>query len=119
MTAQRYEDAERQLRNAIQLNPKLVKANYQLGLLLARTGRKDEADRQLALAKSLREEDEATLAAAAPAAGSRPMIRRMRSWRCSPSRWPRVWRPADSRVRRAVEQAQASDGQPTSASSRR
>ena len=36
-----------------------MKANYQLGLLLARTGRKDEADRQLALAKSLREEDEA------------------------------------------------------------
>ena len=30
------------------------------GLLLARTGRKEEADRQLALAKSLREEDEAT-----------------------------------------------------------
>ncbi len=37
-----------------------VKANYQLGLLLARIGRKDEADKQLALAKSLREEDEAT-----------------------------------------------------------
>ena len=48
------------IREAIQLNPKLVKANYQLGLLLARTGRKEEADRQLALAKSLREEDEAT-----------------------------------------------------------
>jgi chemotaxis protein methyltransferase CheR len=58
MTAQRYDEAERQLRNAIHLNPKLVKANYQLGLLLARTGRKDEADRQLAVAKSLREEDE-------------------------------------------------------------
>ena len=60
MTAQRYDEAERQLRQAIRLNPKLVKANYQLGLLLARTGRKDEADRQLALAKSLREEDEAS-----------------------------------------------------------
>ena len=59
MNAQRYADAERQFRNAIRVNPKLVKANYQLGLLLARTGRK-EADRQLALAKSLREEDEAT-----------------------------------------------------------
>ena len=44
----------------IQLNPKSAKANYQLGLLLARTGRKDEADRQLELAKSLREEDEAS-----------------------------------------------------------
>ena len=60
MNAQRYADAERQFRNAIRVNPKLVKANYQLGLLLARTGRKEEADRQLALAKSLREEDEAT-----------------------------------------------------------
>ena len=44
MTAQRYDEAERQLRQAIRLNPKLVKANYQLGLLLARTGRKDEAN---------------------------------------------------------------------------
>ena len=37
-----------------------MKANYQLGLLLARMGRKEEADKQLELAKSLREEDEAT-----------------------------------------------------------
>ena len=43
-----------------ELSPKSVKANYQLGLLLARTGRKEEADKQLALAKSLREEDDAT-----------------------------------------------------------
>jgi hypothetical protein len=40
--------------------PKSVKANYQLGLLLARTGKKEEADKQLELAKSLRKEDEAT-----------------------------------------------------------
>jgi hypothetical protein len=37
-----------------------VKANYQLGLLLARMGKKDEADKQLELAKSLRTEVEAT-----------------------------------------------------------
>ena len=37
-----------------------MKANYQLGLLLARMGRKEEADKQLELAKSLREEDEET-----------------------------------------------------------
>ena len=37
-----------------------MKANYQLGLLLARMGRKEEADRQLELAKTLREEDEET-----------------------------------------------------------
>jgi predicted Zn-dependent protease len=60
MGAQRYDEAERHLRNAIRVNPKSVKANYQLGLLLARTGRKDESERQLALAKTLREEDEAS-----------------------------------------------------------
>jgi Flp pilus assembly protein TadD len=60
MTAQRYDEAERRLRDAIRVDPKLVKANYQLGLLLARTGRKEEADRQLALTKSLREEDAAS-----------------------------------------------------------
>ncbi len=37
-----------------------MKANYQLGLLLARMGKKDEAEKQLALAKSLRQDDEAT-----------------------------------------------------------
>ena len=55
----RQTEAERLLRRAVELNPKSVKANYQLGLLLARTGRKEEADKQLALAKSLREEDDA------------------------------------------------------------
>ena len=60
MSAQRYADAERNLRKAVELTPKSVKANYQLGLLLARMGKKEEADNQLALAKSLRVEDEAT-----------------------------------------------------------
>jgi tetratricopeptide (TPR) repeat protein len=60
MTAERYTDAELHLRKAVTLAPKSVKANYQLGLLLARMGKKEEADRQLALAKSLREVDEAT-----------------------------------------------------------
>ena len=60
MNAQRYEEAETQLRTAIRLNPGSVKANYQLGLLLARMGKKEEADKQLELAKSLRKEDEAT-----------------------------------------------------------
>ena len=60
MTAQKYEEAEVNLQKAVQLNPKSVKANYQLGLLLARLGRKEEADKQLALAKTLRQDDEAT-----------------------------------------------------------
>jgi tetratricopeptide (TPR) repeat protein len=60
MTAERYSDAEMNLRKAVALTPKSVKANYQLGLLLARTGKKEEADRQFELAKSLRQDDEAT-----------------------------------------------------------
>ena len=60
MNGRRYAEAERLLRRAVALSPKSVKANYQLGLLLARTGRREEADKQLALAKSLREEDDAT-----------------------------------------------------------
>jgi hypothetical protein len=44
----------------VAINPRSVKASYQLGLLLARTGRKEEGDKQLALAKSLREEDDTT-----------------------------------------------------------
>jgi tetratricopeptide (TPR) repeat protein len=59
--AQNYTEAETYLRKAIQLNPSSVKANYQLGLLLARTGRKEEAEKQLALAKTLREDDKSRL----------------------------------------------------------
>jgi Flp pilus assembly protein TadD len=60
MDGRRHAEAEGLLRRAIELNPKSVKANYQLGLLLARMGRRDEADKQLEMAKSLREEDDAT-----------------------------------------------------------
>jgi hypothetical protein len=37
-----------------------VKANYQLGLLLARVGKKEESEQRLAHAKTLRQEDEAS-----------------------------------------------------------
>jgi tetratricopeptide (TPR) repeat protein len=60
MGAQRYAEAEASLREAIRLSPGSVKANYQLGLLLVRSGKKDEGERQLAHAKTLREEDAAT-----------------------------------------------------------
>jgi Flp pilus assembly protein TadD len=60
MGVQRHEDAESRLRAAVRSNPTSVKANYQLGLLLARLGKKVEADRQLAHAKTLRQEDEAS-----------------------------------------------------------
>jgi Flp pilus assembly protein TadD len=58
MNERRYPEAETHLRRAVQLDSESVKANYQLGLLLARTGRKEEADRQLELASSLRKKDE-------------------------------------------------------------
>jgi len=56
--AQRYEEAEVQLRKAVGLNAASVKAHYQLGLLLSRMGKKEEADAELALSKSLRKGDE-------------------------------------------------------------
>lgn len=59
MSAQRYPEAEISLEKAVLLNPKSVKANYQLGLLLTRIGKKNEADKRLEIAKSLRQEDEA------------------------------------------------------------
>jgi tetratricopeptide (TPR) repeat protein len=57
MSAQRYPEAEVNLEKAVRLNPKSVKANYQLGLLLTRMGKKEEADKRLELAKALRKED--------------------------------------------------------------
>jgi tetratricopeptide (TPR) repeat protein len=58
MSARRYSEAENYLTKAIRLNPKSMKANYQLGLLLVRMGKKEEGDKQLEIAKSLRQEDE-------------------------------------------------------------
>ena len=58
MNAQRYPEAESTLEKAVRLNPNSVKANYQLGLLLTRMGKKDEAEKRLEIARSLRTEDE-------------------------------------------------------------
>jgi tetratricopeptide (TPR) repeat protein len=60
MSAHRYPEAESSLEKAVLLNPTSVKANYQLGLLLTRMGKKEEAEKRLEIAKSLRQEDEAT-----------------------------------------------------------
>jgi tetratricopeptide (TPR) repeat protein len=56
----RYPEAKVNLERAIELNPKSVKASYQLGLLLNRMGQKEEAAKRLEIAKSMRQEDEAT-----------------------------------------------------------
>ena len=58
MSAHTYPEAETSLEKAIRLNPKSVKANYHLPLLLARIGKKEEADKQMEVAKSLRKKDE-------------------------------------------------------------
>ena len=60
MAAQHYPEAEASLEKAVQLDPKSIKGNYQLGLLLARVGKKGQADRQFEIAKSLRTEHEKT-----------------------------------------------------------
>jgi len=60
MSAHQYPEAESNLVQAVRLDPKSVKANYQLGLLLSRMGKKEESDKQLEIAKSLRTEDEAS-----------------------------------------------------------
>jgi len=60
MAARRYPEAEQQLRKAVRLDPASVKANYQLGLLLSRMGRKEDADKQFELAKGLRTKQEAS-----------------------------------------------------------
>lgn len=56
----RYEDARGNFQEAIRLNPRSARANYQLGQLLVRMGLRDEARQQLAVAKDLREEEEKT-----------------------------------------------------------
>jgi Flp pilus assembly protein TadD len=58
MGAHQYTEAESNLEKAVRLDPKSVKANYQLGLLLSRMGRKEESDKQLEIARSLRTEDQ-------------------------------------------------------------
>ena len=60
MAAHHYPEAEENLGKSVRLDPKSVKGNYQFGLLLARMGKKEQADRQFEIAKSLRTEDEAS-----------------------------------------------------------
>jgi hypothetical protein len=47
MTAQWCADSERNLRKAVGLTFKPIEANYQLGLLLTRMGKKEEAQLRL------------------------------------------------------------------------
>ena len=89
---QRYDEAERNLRKAVRLSPKSVKANYQLGLLLARMGRKEEADTTARAGEVASRGRRRHVAAAASPAGSRAMKG------CDCSRWPSVLSAATARA---------------------
>jgi predicted Zn-dependent protease len=60
MGAHQYTEAESNLEKAVRLDPKSVKGNYQLGLLLSRMGKNEESANQMEIAKSLRTEDQAS-----------------------------------------------------------
>ena len=51
-------EAKNSLQKAVRLNPKSVKANYKLGLLLAEMGKKDQAEDRGKISKSLQTGDE-------------------------------------------------------------
>ena len=76
MSAQRYDEPKRYLRKAVRLNPQSVKANYQLGLLLARMGRKEEADKAARSRQSAASGAGGQLTPAAAAAGSDQIVDR-------------------------------------------
>lgn len=58
MKETRYTEARESFERALALDPQSARASYQLGQLLVRMGMREEAQRQLADAKSLREEEE-------------------------------------------------------------
>ena len=81
MTAQRYEEAESNLRNAVRLDPKSVKANYQLGLLLGAHRKEGRGRRQLALRQDAARGGRGLVAPADAAVGSGPMTPWVRALR--------------------------------------
>ena len=58
---QKYREAQQALEKAVVLNPDSVKAHYQLGILLGRTGRQADADKEFAIVQRLNAEDEKRL----------------------------------------------------------
>lgn len=58
---QKYQEAQEALEKAVVLNPDSVKAHYQLGILLGRTGRQADANKEFAIVQQLNAEDEKRL----------------------------------------------------------
>ena len=58
---QKYQEAQQALEKAVVLNPDSVKAHYQLGILLGRTRRQVDADKEFAIVQQLNAEEEKRL----------------------------------------------------------
>ena len=57
--ARQYPQAKDQLDTAIRLDPNSLQAHYQLGILLGRTGKQEESQREIELARSIESEQRA------------------------------------------------------------
>jgi len=55
---QKYPEAEEALRKAVLLSPGSVKAHYQLGILLGRTGRQEDAQKEIETVRQLNAEEQ-------------------------------------------------------------
>jgi len=55
---QKYAEAEQALENAVLLNPTSVKAHYQLGILMGRTGRQEDANKEFGIVHQINAEEE-------------------------------------------------------------
>jgi Flp pilus assembly protein TadD len=53
LKVQQYPEAQQALEKAVLLNPDSVKAHYQLGILLGRTGKQEDANKELAIVNEL------------------------------------------------------------------
>jgi Flp pilus assembly protein TadD len=58
---QKLPQAQQALEKAVLLNPDSVKAHYQLGMLLGRTGRQDDANKEFEIVRQLNAEEEKRL----------------------------------------------------------
>ena len=55
---QKYPEAEEALRKAVLLSPGSVKAHYQLGILFGRTGRQEDAEKEIETVRELNAEEQ-------------------------------------------------------------
>lgn len=61
LNEKQYPEAQQALEKAVVLNPDSVKAHYQLGILLGRTGKQDDANKQFEIVQQLNEDEKKRL----------------------------------------------------------